>query len=78
MPFSYVFRGGAVRFSFSLGALGFLYCSWLFFFFFFGFALWVINSYLSKKKQYNLLLNFFFFLYLWRLRDFINLIYISI
>ena len=45
--------------------------------FFLGFALLVINSYLSKKKKrYNLLLNFF--LYLWRLRDFINLIYISI
>ena len=32
MPLSYVFKGGAVRFSFFLGALGFLYCSWLFFF----------------------------------------------
>ena len=49
MALSYVFRGGAVRFSFFLGALGFLYCSWLFFFL--GFALLVINSYLSKKKN---------------------------
>ena len=48
MPISYVFRGGAVRFSFFLGALGFFYCSW--FFFFLGFALLVITSYLSKKK----------------------------
>ena len=30
MPLSYVFRGGAVRFSFVLVAFGFLYCSWLF------------------------------------------------
>ena len=30
MPLSYVFRGGAVRFAFSLVAFGFLYCSSLF------------------------------------------------
>ena len=30
MPLSYVFKGGAVRFSFFLVAFGFLYCSWLF------------------------------------------------
>ena len=30
MPLSYVFREGAVRFSFFWGAFGFMVCSWLF------------------------------------------------
>ena len=49
MLISYVFRGGAVRFSFFLGALGFLYCSW--FFFFLGLCPFGNNFLLIQKKN---------------------------
>ena len=58
MALSYVFRGGAVCFSFFLGTLGFLYCSWLFCF---GLCPFGNKFLLIQKKRYNLLLIFFFF-----------------
>ena len=47
MPLLLCFRGGAFRFSFFLGAFFLASCV----FFLVGFALLVINSYLSKKKK---------------------------
>ena len=49
MPLSYIFRGGAVRFSFFFP--GDLWASCIVLGCLLGFALLVINSYLSKKKK---------------------------